>query len=410
MNILLVQPYGEVTSFDYATIYSDILKVLEERHVELVVFPEAFGYVENYEDALTTVKTIGDGLNTPIVIGLSFADGTEEAYYYNPIDDPRYPNDTLHKTYVKHSSAERVFFDDLYSEEFIEQQYAPIILKGQKIQIVLGEDAHYPLLVETLARQGMHTLITLTRNTVRTSKLQDFLQGRSMELNGATLCTMSDDPNNHHTLAPIAYRNGQLLTPMYKHTNKHHYVIYNTSTFQTLPTTSPCSKRIYEDLVIAKSGGDISVHGHTTLPIIDQFEHSYRLLKDGQIIHTHFASSSALYDRTYIFKEPRQNGDHELFIYEAAYIEYDEAVALAKLRALENRVAVIIAMKDQLIGAKVNRFGDAQLFTGEEIGLNLQYMFGFDSVYEPDIESSNGLNLCFKKYYEALVIEEAVAQ
>lgn len=410
MNILLVQPYGEATMFDYATIYSDILKVIEERHVELIVFPEAFGYVANYEDALDTIKTIGDGLNTPIAIGLSFADGTEEAYYYNPLNDPRYPNDTLYKMYIKHTSAQRVFFDDLYSEEFIEQQYAPIELKGQKIQLVVGEDAHYPLLIETLAQQGMHTLITLTRNNIRPTKLQDFLQGRSMELNGAVLCTMADDPNDNYTVAPVAYRNGQLLTPLYKQTTKHHYAIYNTSTFQTAPATLQYSKSVYDDLVIGYATGDIFINRQTTLPIIDQFPHSYRLLKDGNMIHAHFASIAALYDRTYIFKEPRRHGDHELFIYEADYIEYDEAVALAKLRALENRVAVVIVMKDQLIGAKVNRFSDAQLFVGKEIGFNLQYMLGVESVYETNIESSNGLNVCFKKYYEALVTQEKVPQ
>ncbi|WP_010290021.1 hypothetical protein [Kurthia massiliensis] len=95
MNILLVQPYSHDVSYDDASIYQQLLTIIDHNDVD---FPEGFGYAEHLEDAATTVKTIGDGLQKPVAIGLTFADGTEEAYYYNPLHDSRYPKDTLHKS------------------------------------------------------------------------------------------------------------------------------------------------------------------------------------------------------------------------------------------------------------------------------------------------------------------------
>lgn len=404
MNILLVQPYSHDVSYDDASIYQQLLTIIDHNDVDLIVFPEGFGYAEHLEDAATTVKTIGDGLQKPVAIGLTFADGTEEAYYYNPLHDTRYPKDTLHKTYIKHSSAKRVFFDDLYSEEFLAQLYEPIILNGQKIQIVLGEDIHYPLLTEKLSRHGMDVLITMARNTTRPSKQHDMLQGRSIEMNGLVLCTMTDNPNHVYTLQPLAYHNGKQLQPSYVLKDKHQYTIFQTSSFQTLPSRPYAyASRTYDALTIGTTTGDICLNGTSTLPIIDRFKHSYRFRKHQHVIHTHFANITALYDRTYIFKQPRHQGDQHVFVYYADNKMVDKAITLAKLRALENNVAIVIATNEQLIGVALNRFGDAQLFEGATIGFNLKYMDGFDSIYEEDLHASKGLNRCFQQQYEHLI-------
>lgn len=404
MNILLVQPYSHDVSYDDATIYQQILTIIDHNEVDLVVFPERFGYADNLEDAATTVKTIGDGLQKPVAVGLTFTDGTEEAYYYNPINDSRYPQDTLHKTYIKHSSAERVFFDDLYSEEFLTQLYEPIILKGQKIQIILGEDVHYPLLTEKMSKHGMDILINMARNTIRPSKQYHVLQGRSIEMNGLALCTMADNPNNLYTLQPLAFHNGKQLQPSYVLKVQHQYSIFQTASFQTLPSRPHTyDSHTYDALIIGTKSGDLCLNGTSTLPIIDRYKHSYRICKNHHIIHTHFENITALYDRTYIFKQPRHQGDQHVFIYYADDKILEQAIHLAKLRALENNVAVVIATTDRLIGVTLNHLGDAQLVEGEQIGFNIKYANGFDSTYQDDIQSSKGLNRCYQQQYETLI-------
>lgn len=56
-----------------------------------------------------------------------------------------------------------------------------------------------------------------------------------------------------------------------------------------------------------------------------------------------------------------------------------------------------------MIGAKTNRYKDVQLFDSTFVGFDLQHMEGFESVYEKSTNSTNGINLKFKKAYETLV-------
>ena len=70
---------------------------------------------------------------------------------------------------------------------------------------------------------------------------------------------------------------------------------------------------------------------------------------------------------------------------------------------IENRIAAIVLTPEFMIGAKTNRYKDVQLFDNTLIGFDLQHMKGFESVYEKSATSKNGLNLKFKKVYEALV-------
>ena len=81
-----------------------------------------------------------------------------------------------------------------------------------------------------------------------------------------------------------------------------------------------------------------------------------------------FQREEDLYNHIFVLRELRFEKDHEVFIYtlEEA-IPYDEAVAFAKLRAIENRIAVVIKTPKYLIGAKANRYKGVQLFRGKSI-------------------------------------------
>ena len=76
---------------------------------------------------------------------------------------------------------------------------------------------------------------------------------------------------------------------------------------------------------------------------------------------------------------------------------------MARMRAIENRIALVIVTTAFTIGAKTNRYKGVQLFRSETIGFDLEHMAGFDSVYEKNINSANGFNLFYKEKYESLL-------
>jgi hypothetical protein len=77
--------------------------------------------------------------------------------------------------------------------------------------------------------------------------------------------------------------------------------------------------------------------------MVQEFESSFRLRKGDEIVHVHAADEKDLLDRTYVFKQLRVEGYNEVIVNMTEQeIHYDEAVALLKLRVIENRIAAII--------------------------------------------------------------------
>lgn len=137
---------------------------------------------------------------------------------------------------------------------------------------------------------------------------------------------------------------------------------------------------------------------------IERFDNSLRYQIGDEVVHVHIGMEQDLYDRTFVFREPRFEKEHHIFIYLLdEVIPYDEAIAFAKLRAIENRIAVVIKTPKYLIGAKTNRYKDVQLFKGKSFCFDLEHMYGFDSVYEKNKNSMNGINIVHKEKYEAII-------
>lgn len=416
MKVLLVQPYGDNHEYDCEIISNEIKGLLKKskQSVDLVVFPEGYEYAENVDkECWDKVIDVANDLNTPVLMGFSTSIGTEEAYYFNPHVNPDHPKgETASSVYIKHSTSQCVFFDGNFSDDFVDLVYSPFILKGKKIQICICHDMFYPLLMERLELEGMDILINLTGGNVKMSKWGSILKGRSLEIQGPVLCTMGNRTSMRQKSDRITYNNGNLLKPTYEMgdgTKQNAYSIFDLNQEQTSPQEEPhYSDKQYkhftvgyhdEDVVISEDGILIS-----NVPELDIMESSIRLKKGKDIIHVHACTEEDLYNRKYVFLQPRFEKNHEVFIYNCKNnIDYETAVAFAKLRAIENRIAVVISTPDYTIGAKTNRYKDVQLFRGESIGFDLEHMYGFDSVYEKSIKSKNGINLIFKEKYESLI-------
>ena len=413
MKVLLVQPYYD-EQFTFQKIYDDIMEIYDKdaQEINLIVFPEAFvfsslGEKERWEfvDGLTYLA------ECPVLVGFSTEKGTEEAYYANPFEHPDYENDTKWKIYTKHSTAEKVYFETEYDEEITAQMYVPIVLRDKKIQVVICHDMFYPLLVEKLQNQGMDMLINLTGGNVNMAKWCGLLKGRSYEIQGPVLCTMGDRVEMGQKSDRIAYINGKRLSPNFEKgdgTKEHAYSIFDLEKPIYVDEEPPYySDKIYDQFTVGLNEGDCQLTSNTirtNLEIVDMLENSLRLRKGNEIVHVHKGDEKDLFDRTYVFKQHRVQGDHEVFVYMTEQkLNYDEVVALLKIRVIENRIAAIVQTPEFMIGAKTNRYKNVQLFENTLIGFDLEHMKGFESVYEKSPSSTNGLNLKFKKAYESLV-------
>ncbi|WP_336769850.1 nitrilase-related carbon-nitrogen hydrolase [Bacillus bombysepticus] len=410
MKFLLVQSYFDgVNKYNYHNIYDKILDIISEQPVDLIIFPEAFIYgSDDINDCFETTRSISDFCNTPVLVGVSCDFGTEEAYFYNPVTK----DETEWKLYVKHSSAEQVAFDINYDEEYMQQLYKPIMLNGKKIQVCICHDMFYPLLMERLEQEGMDILINLTGRNVKMSKWTNILRGRSIEMEGPVLCTMAYHSNMSQKSERIAYQNGQRLQPIFTQGDgrkEHAFSIFDLEHQSYIDDIEPnYSPKEYTEFTVSKTEGDCTVTNdasfETELPFSEEYERSIILEKDKERIHVHACEINDLYDRTYVYRAPREGNEHEVFIYFSdKEVESDIVIAMLKLRVIENRIAAVIVAPNLMIGAKTTQHKDVQLFEGDTIGFNLQNMKGFDSVYIKEPNKTEGLNLKFKEEYEALI-------
>lgn len=416
MKILLAQPYGDNGTLKHDLIYKEIQLFIEEtkEQIDLIIFPEAFEFAEDIEEqGLDMVIKVSKFFNIPVLMGISGACGTEEAYYFNPHVDSENPKDDSYaKLYIKHSTSPTVYFDIENSEEIASMVYCPIILKGKVIQVCICHDMFYPLLMERLHQHGMDMLINLTGGNVKLSKWNALLKGRSLEIEGPVICTMSNRPSMGQKSDRIVFDNGKQLKAKYQKfdgVKNHAYSIFDLNKYQQLEQPSPFySDKKYDQLTIGFQNEDIIFTDdgmiEFALEEIESFDNSLRYQVGSEIVHVHIGMEQDLYNRVFVFNEPRFEKEHHVFIYVLdKVIPYDEAVALAKLRAIENRIAVVIKTPKYLIGAKTNRYKDVQLFTGRSFGFDLQHMYGFDSVYEKNKSSMNGININHKEKYEAII-------
>lgn len=412
MDILLVQPYE-----DYEYVYYDLLNeiqdVIQHNPVDLIVFPEGFMYLETSSERFYKVRELNKYFETPVIVGFGTEVGSQEAIYVNMAATDE---ETVTNFYIKHSTAEKVLFDFKLEDDFRAQVYKPIILKGKKIQMYICHDMYYPLITERLEREGLDILINLTGGNVSMSKWCNILKGRSIELGIPVLCTMANRINETQPSDRIAYRDGKRLHPRLTRGNSktdHSLSIFSTDETRIIKESPPYySDKNYNqftvgldksaDCIIHLSEQNVSFH----LEEVSDYETSIRLLKQGQTVHVHVANIENLYDRIFVYQEPRCVGDNEVFIYMAeADVNKEEVIALLKMRVIENRIAAVVIAPNFFIGAKTNRYKNVQLFNGMNniIGFDFNHIHGFDSVYEKNENSEFGLNIKFKREYEALI-------
>jgi len=412
MNILLVQPYEDY-KFIYQKLYEQILKIINKHNVDLVVFPEAFIEVKDNKEARDIVEDIADFLYKPVLCGMSYADGTERALYFNCTPSDGETSDSI---FIKHSTAKRVAFDLGIQELEDLKVYNPILLNGQRIQTYICHDMFFPLITERLEEEEIDILINLTGGNVKMSKWCNVLKGRSIELDSFVLCTMANRKGEKQPSDRIAFHGGEKLTANFKQGSglrSHAFSIFSTTQpIQEIEADETIySDKQYQQFTVGfDETSDCTIDReemgvYSRLPIAEEYEGSLCVVKDKETIHVHIADYEEIFERTYLYNEPRSEGEHHIIIYLTDKpINEKEAIAMLKLRVIENRIGCIVVGKEYLIGAKTNRYKDVQLFksTDNKIGFELQFMQGIDSIFQKSVSTTQGIPLNFKEDYLAL--------
>lgn len=415
MNILLVQPY-ENYKYSYQKLYDHVLKIVEKKSVDLVVFPEGFAKVDSVEQAWDIVYGIEDFLGTPVICGLSFPDGTERALYVN---GESANGETEESVFIKHSTTPKVAFE-LGNDNLKEMKvYEPVILNGKRIQVYICHDMFFPLVTEKLEQEGLDILINLTGGNVKMSKWCNVLKGRSIELDTTVLCTMANRTDMKQPSDRIGFKSGERLKANYKLGNGE-----KTHAFSLFSTDDPVIEQdtvesLYSDKQYTQFTVGLSEDADCTVDLKkleifsskltdedEEAETSLHLIKNGESVHVHVANYAELVDRTHLYKQPITEEGHHIVIYLSDEpVNEKEAIAMLKLRAIENRIGCIVVADNLFVAAKTNRYKDIQLFkaTDNKIGFDLQFMQGINSIFQNSPSNAQGIPVQFKEQYLSLL-------
>lgn len=410
MNILLVQPYLN-SKFSYEKLLEQVLKIVEKKPVDLIVFPEGFSKAENEEHALGFADWIVENVKKPIICGFSFQDGTERAIYVN--EEPA-KGETDDSIFIKHSTAKKLSFE-LEDDDLADMQiYEPIILNGQKIQVYICHDMFFPLVTETLEQEGLDILINLTGGNVKMSKWCNVLNGRSIELDTTVLCTMANRTYMKQPSDRIGYKSGKRLKANYKLGNGG-----KTHAFSLFSTDDPlieevAAETLYSDKLYTQFTVGINAEADYTVDLkninayssklkdLGEDDATMHLIKDGESVYIHLAHYDYLLDRTHFYKQSKAEEGHHIVIYLSEHpVDKETTIAMMKLRAIENRIGCIVVADNLFIAAKTNRYKDIQLFkaTDNKIGFDLQFMQGINSLFQKSANSDLGIPVKFREQY-----------
>ena len=353
---LLYQPRSKKYWNEHCA-FNDLEAACLGDQIDLVVFPEQY-----YEDLSCDEMeewVIGewyDHLKVPVLMGFRSDEGFQIAIYANPNSSS---SETRQHRYVKHSSACRLAFEWPGYAGGGDAMFAPIILRDARIGVQVCHDMFYGLISHRLRHRGANLYINLSGQDVNRRKWSNVLAGRSLELKAPFLCTMSklEDIRSASACA-LAFDKGRPLLPAISNANSQGFAGFEVFDLGDPRLKSPhdqCfSTESYRDISISRNpsaradihlipqSAGISLKGHRELDPVDKW----------RVFHTTAGLAGVLalpidelHDGLAIHRNDVRPGSfaHHIVAYFGEPKDLDEAIALMKLRAIEHRVAVLLA-------------------------------------------------------------------
>ena len=287
------------------------------------------------------------------------------AAYWNPQPSR---GDTTSHFYAKHCTSQVLPYSltDYVTER--DSLFAPVRLAGHQIGIQLCHDQSFGLISEKLVRAGADVLFDLTGSSVVESKWRNVIAARSLEYRLPFFCTMSrEETGNANKAFATAYRDGCQIEPERTSSKKR------VGDLVLLDGGGPTRPMGAHQAFSASEGGDLTIalHPSTTIgrAVLSvglegisglQFDrwHDWKdlgmlvlpaaKLRDPLCIHRHESG-------------PRSSSRNIVcFVSDADDLSTDEAIVLARLRALEHRVAVVVCTPSVREVIKTSRYKNIQ--------------------------------------------------
>ena len=394
LNVALVVPNLRIMSKYGDHRKSMLMKDCKAGKIDLVVYPECyFGGTVN--SAVGIVAARADEFGKPVLGGVSTKEGFETAAYANP--KPR-KGETKKHFYVKHSSAPRLASEYKGYRGRKDPMFDPIVLGGHRLGVMVCHDMYYGLIPDIYAERGATCLFDLTGGNVRLNKWRTIVQARSIEFSGPFLCTMSlfHDGTNGQAAA-IAYHDGGVLEPTFKRLRKDGTGGYAVFELSSAAPNGPID--IYQgfsgkqyrdirvslngkgaaDINVATRGKGVTVTGELRGRKVKNW-HSFDIPAGPTGVLALPLAEIFSPRKLYELRPPSGTFDHHIVVYHArgAPVEADGVISMARLRAIEHRVAVCILAGDVREAIKTNNYKSIQRFceTDGVFGLDTRNLGG----------------------------------
>jgi len=284
---------------------------------------------------------------------------------------------------------------------------------------MLCHDMFFPLITDTLVRHGAEILIDLTGGNVNFQKWNNIIQARSLEIQGAFICTMGYSPNKGGYSSCIAYENGRkclegpeppgfavVALPCDHTIPEEKEQDFSSQSYTDITISFDKDKEA--DLEIIKTNGEIRVtnYGKILNPDTDRWIKT-KNRKGNKIIGLLMLPLKDLLDRTSILKKkPQSPIDFHLILYygeKLPPLTNSDLMALAKLRAIENRVGILVNTDEMHEALKTTKYKNIQRFKEKNgvFGFNEECLGGPESIFSQS--GTRGISIDFKEKYLELL-------
>ncbi len=411
LKVALVVPNYRNKRLKHAHKAPLLKKMCHEGQIDLVVYDECYSNGP-LDRAFEIVGQFAEELKTPVLSGYfdirevpgmpgKTEDGFITAAYVNPNPGQ---GDTKNHLYFKHASANEVACQRPGYKGREDPMYKPIQLAGHRFGVTVCHDMFFGLISARYMELGATAIINLTGGNVKLNKWRMIGQGRSIELGGAFFCTMSlMDNDQKGKAASIAYYNGCEMKPIGKHTRPD-----GTGGFDIYPLTD--EPQPHTDLTVHQNHSPkeyrdilISFDGSSSADVVAQMQGtSLRITGDKSIgkngdwyefnlpvgrVGVLDFPLDRIYDATALYQHlpPKNAFRHHIAIYYANETpsDKDRVLAVARLRAIEHRIAVCVVAGDMVEVVKTNNYKYIQRMKpqGKIFGLNASNLGGTYSTY-----------------------------
>jgi hypothetical protein len=386
--------------------------------VDLVVFPEGHFDADTRSEIVPSVRRRAEELGAPVLAGVYLRNPEMQcAAYWNPAPATK---DTREHFYAKHSTSANLAYELEDYGEVRDALFSPILLKGRKLGVMLCHDMFFGLVAARLVVSGADTLFDLTGSNVNLSKWANVASARSIEHRVSFLCTMANDPEQRANVATaFGFREGYRIQPSAEFAEKGRgrgVLIDIAGEAKERPQEQAYTEKRYEKIRVALGAvRDCHVHLSEDGAIngAQPAHGTWVKLRSGRLnIGVMTLALSDIRDPLCIHRledvKPAYDVHLVVFVGNDREMQFDDALALAKLRAIEHRMAIGLFTPTRRELLKTNRYKNIQRFRENDGVFGLDGEFSGGTYSHAKAEKKGGLlgiPLEFVPQYRALMFE-----